>query len=297
MLKLHVTPMKRLLQITGILVSLLLIVGVAVYAFTPREKLLTYVVPEINNIRVTDINLNDQKATMKVHFEAASKIVPVFIYRLNYDFRLYGKSITYGQQSLTPKSQTRKIQSITLPVNVNYNQVGELVQQQIAKNDSVEALFQVNCDIPVIGRRAFNVVRKLPIVLPVLSAPKITAIKTEDFGFRHQRLVLTMAVNNPNNFDFYLRDLKVNVQLKAYLASAGSLRRDYLVKAHQAIEIDVPSTTAIERLPADSLTWVSNFSGPYTLKASLVAEPASETVGTIRLNTATSSTIQPPPNK
>ncbi len=297
MLKLHVTPMKRVLQITGILVSLLLIAGVLVYAFTPREKLLTYVIPEINNIRVTDIYLNDQKVTMKVHFEAASKIAPVFIYRLKYDFRLYGKSVTYGQQSLVKESQNGKIQSFTLPVSINYNQAGDLVLEQIANKDSIEARFQINCDIPVIGQRVFQVNKNLPIVIPMLPVPQITAVKTEDFGFRHQRLVLTMAINNPNNFNFYLRDLKVNVQLKAYIASAGSLRKDYLVKAHEAISIDIPSTTAIERLQADSLAWVNNFSGPYTLKASLVAEPVSETVGTIRLNTTTSSTIQPPKNK
>ncbi|MDQ3290636.1 MAG: hypothetical protein M3Q05_05035 [Bacteroidota bacterium] len=283
--------MKRVLQITGILVIVILIVGVVVYALTPREKLLTYVVPEINNIRVTDIYLNDQKATMKVHFDATSKIVPVFIYRLSYDFRLYGQSFTYGEQTLKQNSQSGKIQSFSLPVSINYGQVGGLVQQQIENKDSVEARFQINCNVPLAGQRVFNLTRKLPMVLPLLSAPQITAVKTEDFGFRHQRLILTMSINNPNNFDFYLRDLKANVQIKAYLASAGSLRKDYLVKAHQGISIDIPSTSAIERIPADSLTWTSNFSGPYTLKANLVAEPISETLGTIRLNTATSNTV------
>ncbi|PSR55831.1 hypothetical protein AHMF7605_21175 [Adhaeribacter arboris] len=289
--------MKRFLQITGILVGLLFIVGVVVYAFTPREKLLTYVVPEINNIRVTDVYLTNQKATMKVQFDATSKIVPVFIYRLKYDFRLYGQSITFGEQNLKQNSQTGKIQRITLPVSLQFKQTGNLVQQQIARQDSVEARFQVHCNLPLLGRRTFNVTRKLPIVLPVLSAPRITAVKTEDIGFRHQRLILTLAITNPNNFDFYLRDLKVNVQLKTYLAAAGSLPKDLRVKAQQVTSLSLPSATAIERVPADSLNQTSNLSGPYTLKANLVAEPVSEAVGIIRLNTTISDTIQSPKTK
>ncbi|QMU30562.1 NDR1/HIN1-like protein [Adhaeribacter radiodurans] len=285
--------MKRFLKITGILVSLILIGGVVVYAFTPREKLLAYVIPEINNIRITDIYINNQQATMKVHFNATSKIAPVYIYHLTYDFRLYGQSITHGEQQLSPKSQTRRIQRFALPVSINYNQVGALIQQQITKNDSVEAHFQINCDLPFIGSRSFNVTRKLPIVLPVLSVPQITAVKTEDFGFRHQRLILTLTIQNPNNFDFYLRDLKLNAQLKDYLA-AGSLGKDYLIQAHQAASLDIPSTTAITQAQADSLTSASNLSGSYTLKANLVAEPVSESIGTIRFSVATNGTISAP---
>lgn len=271
--------------------GLLLVVGAAWYALTPREKLLAYVTPDISNSRITDMYIREPNATMRVQFDLTSPLIPVFIDSLTYDFRLYGQSVAHGNQKFKAVGKTGKLQPITLPISLNYTQTYPLIQRQAQEGTPVEAQLRAFGDLPLVGPQSFPLNKNLPIRFPALPAPELTAVETADFGFRHRRLVMTLAIDNPNNFDFYLRDLKMNIQLSDYLASAGSIPKDYLIKAHQVTTIKVPSTSAMEQSELTSQNLSGDSEWSYTMKTSLILEPVSDVVGKIRLDAVKTGTI------
>jgi len=160
--------MKIVIWVLGILFALLLIL-VAIGAFIiPRETLLSYVTPEVRYVTVTNAVITKTHADMDVQLEVTSKLLPVYIDSIVYDFRLFDSLIAQGNQKFLPSSKTGKIQKLAIPVSVEHNKVRELVQRQIAEGKKTQAHVEAYCRLPLVGIRRFDINREVDISLPIV---------------------------------------------------------------------------------------------------------------------------------
>ena len=277
--------MKRFFLILAAVIGLLIVIGAAVFAFTPKEKLLAYVTPEVDNIRVTDVRIGEEQATMHVQLDVLSKIIPVFIDSLSYDLRLYGRSVATGNQSFDKKTVKGKKQTLTLPMSMNHNRTRELVRRQVAENEPVETHLQIFADVPLFGRRRFDVNKKLDLIIPALPGMQLKDLSIHDFGLDTMKMTMVMLLDNPNEFDFFIRDMKFDMQMKDYMVTVGEISKDHLIKARSVTPIQLNAVSDVKKpLKTTFKTMTGDHVWPYSMKTAMVIEPKSEVIGTVHID-------------
>jgi LEA14-like dessication related protein len=251
----------------------------------PREKLLSYLAPDIGKITVTDATITETTAKMNAQLDVSAKLIPVFVDSLVYDFGLYNQSVAKGRQKFTPDSKTRRVQKLIIPLTVQHNQARELVRRQIAEDEKMRVRMTAWCRFPLIGMRQMDIDQEVDMALPVLPGAKITGLKVNDLGLDNMDMTMTMAIDNPNNFDFYLRQMTYTIQLKDYMTSAGKINKPYLIKGRQVTNIELPATSDVKRpLKAGFKALTGDRDWPYHMKSKMMLEPRSGVVGKVYMN-------------
>ena len=284
--------MKKVWQIISFILILVFLTGLGVYVFTPRAQLLHYFAPQINFVRISNLLIKENQASLQLHLQATSPLLPVYINNLRYNFKLYDQSISRGQQTLTTK-QNKKTQPITLPLRLNYLQTLPFVQRQLSNNLPVTARFTLLCQIPLLGNETIVLQQTLPFTIPVLVAPEITQVATEEIGFQHLRVILTLQVINENKFDYYLRDMSVKAEFPGYQAVATTIREDYLIKANQVTPIKIFSVKTLTKADKN-LIFQANRSLNYRLKTAMVLEPVQVPIDKISFNASSTGSLTVP---
>ena len=168
--------MKTVIWVLGILLALLLILAAVGFFIIPREKLLSYVVPDVRYVTVTNAVITKTHADMDVQLEVTSKLLPVYIDSVVYDFRLFDSLIAQGNQKFLPGSKTGKIQKLAIPISVEHNKVRELVQRQIAEGKKTQAHVEAYCRLPLVGIRRFDINREVDMSLPVVPGTNLAPL-------------------------------------------------------------------------------------------------------------------------
>ncbi|WP_147275671.1 hypothetical protein [Adhaeribacter pallidiroseus] len=281
--------MRKVWQILGFVLVLVILTGLGTYAFMPRTQLLSYFAPEISFVRISNLLVKDNQASWQLHLSANAPLLPVQINSLQYTLSLYNKRLAQGNQPVTTQPRN-KMQPIILTGNLNYTQALPAIQHQLQDNQPVNAGFKMQCQIPFIGKCSINTQEVLPFSIPVLVAPQITNLATEEIGFQHLQVVFTVQVANPNKFDCYLRHLSVKAQFPEYLAVANNIREDYLIKANQVIPIKIYSAKAITKTNKDILFQVSS-TLTYNLQTAMLLEPVNAPVDQINFQATRAGSV------
>jgi LEA14-like dessication related protein len=277
--------MKKALKLLGVLAGIILLLGLLVVFVLPREKLFAYLAPRIDKITVANATITETTATMDAQLEVTSRLVPVFIDSVVYDFRLYHQSVAKGRQKFTPDSKTRQVQKLIIPVTVRHNKARELVRRQIAEDQKMQAHVQAWCRFPLLGVRQIDIDQDVDMALPVMPGAEIVGLKINDFGFDNMAMTMTMAIDNPNDFDFYLRKMTYSVQLRDYMTSVGQIDRPYLIKARQVTNIELPANSDMKHpLKAAFKALTGDRDWPYHMKSKMVLEPRTGMVGKVLMN-------------
>ncbi len=284
--------MKRLWPFIGILFLLVSLTGLGIYAFTPRHKLLNYIAPKLQVIKVGNLRVVEDQATFQLHLQVNSPFLPVSIQQLQYHFKLYDQTLCQGNQTIVVKSSGKK-QPITLPIQLHYTPALSFIQRQVAEGVPVNADLQLRCQIPLVGSQTISRQEALAFTLPVLPTPEIINLEIEEMGFQHGRLILTLQVSNPNKFDYYLRGLSLNVQFPSYQAQAQNIGQDYLIKANQVTPIKIPSATALRKSDINTL-FPANHAINYSLKTEMVLQPVQVAIDRIFFKTSGSGSVPAP---
>jgi hypothetical protein len=140
----------------------------------PREKLISSVTPEVHYVTVTNAKISDSIATMDVQLEVTSKLLPVFVDSLVYDFRLFGQSVANGNQKFTSDSKEGKLQKLAIPVAIEPKKARELVKRQVAEGEKLQAYVEAYCRLPVVGIRRIAINREVDMLIPVPGTEIIT---------------------------------------------------------------------------------------------------------------------------
>lgn len=159
--------MKKIIKILGLLLILLLVVAAVTVVVIPREKLITYVAPEVRYITVTNAVITETTAEMDVQLEVTSKLVPVYIDSLVYDFRLFGQSVARGSKKFSPASKNGKVQQLIIPVTLAQDKARELIRRQAAEGEKIKAHVEAYCLLPVVGLRRIDIDREVDMAIPM----------------------------------------------------------------------------------------------------------------------------------
>ena len=155
------------------MLAILLVAGIGVLLFIPREKIIAYVTPEVKYVTVTNAVINDSTAQMDVELHVTSRILPVFVDSLAYNFLLYNQSLAKGSQKFTPASKKGNLQRLIIPVTVEHGKARELVKRQVAEGEKLEARVEAYCRFPLVGIRRIDINRKVDMTIPVLPGADI----------------------------------------------------------------------------------------------------------------------------
>ncbi|AKD04120.1 LEA type 2 family protein [Pontibacter korlensis] len=284
--------MKRALSVVAILVGVFILLAVLSFLLVPREKLISYLAPTIDNMRITDARIEEERATIQVQLDVSSKLVSVFIDSLAYDMQLYGTSVSKGQKGFDKDSKKGRTQTLTIPVSMNHNTTRELVRRQVKEDAPVQAHIKAFADVPLFGRQEFDINEELDMVIPALPGMEVTGIKVQDFGLDSMGMIMTMKIDNPNEFAFDIKDMKMDLQLKDYMTSVGNTQETKFIKAHDVTEIQMPVLSDTKKpLKAAFDVITGDTEWPYTMKSYMVIEPRSEVVGTVEINSTKTGTV------
>ncbi|WP_026463731.1 LEA type 2 family protein [Adhaeribacter aquaticus] len=284
--------MQRTLKVIAILIGILVLVGVAISFLVPQEKLIAAAMPEIDKMKITNATIGEQEATMLVNVGMKSGVIPVFIDSLQYEMRLYDQTVSKGHKKLTEGSKRGKVQTLDLPVTMNHNQTRELVRRQVAEDEPVQVILKAYCDIPVLGKRTLDIDRKVDMVVPALPGMEVKDMKITDFGLDNMGMIMTMAIDNPNEFDFYVRKMDYDLVLKDFIVAHGSLAEEKLIKARSITPIQLTSNSDTKKPVKNAFKLLAGKSDfPYKLTSNMVIEPRSEVVGNINISSVKTGSI------
>ena len=79
--------MKTAIWVLSIFLGILIIIATIGAYIIPREKILSYITPDVRYVTVTNAVITKTRADMDVQLEVTSKLLPVFIDSIVYDFR------------------------------------------------------------------------------------------------------------------------------------------------------------------------------------------------------------------
>lgn len=277
--------MKRFLTFVAVVVGALLLICLIAYLVVPKEKLLAAVTPKIDNLKITDAQIGEEEATMLVNINVTSKLIPVFIDSLRYEMRLYDQTVSKGHKKFELDSKNGKVQSLSLPITMNHNQTRELVRRQVKENEPVQVIMKAYADIPVVGKRQFDINKKLDMVVPALPGMKLNDLKIQDFGLDDMTIAVTMEIDNPNGFAFYIRDMHYSLDVKDLKISEGKITKDQLVKARSVMPIYLTEKADLKKPLKNTfkiLTGKTEY--PYTMKTQMVIEPEGDVVGKVNIS-------------
>jgi len=169
--------MKTAIWVLSILLGLLIIIAIIGAYIIPRQKLLSYITPDVRYVTVTNAVITKTRADMDVQLEVTSKLLPVFIDSIVYDFRLYDSLIAQGNHKFMPITKTGKIQKLAIPISVEHIKVRKLVQRQIAEGKKPQAHVEAYCRLPVVGIRRFDINREVDMTLPIVPGAELAPLQ------------------------------------------------------------------------------------------------------------------------
>ncbi|MGV3541236.1 MAG: hypothetical protein ACO1OQ_15580 [Rufibacter sp.] len=283
--------MRKGLKITLLVLLVILVAGAMVFTLTPTRTLV-YLAPEIDHLRVTDAKIDEQTASMNILADVKPTLVSGFIDSVEYDFKLYGTSIGRGKKTFSHAEMEGKVQTLKIPLTMNHNVTRELVRRQVAQGGKVQAVMKAYTHLPLLGQQVVDINQDLDMIIPALPGAELTKLKITDFGLDEMEMVMTMVVDNPNHFDFYVREYKLDLQLKDYMTSVGEVQKEYLVKARSKTPIEISSTGDVKTpIKTAFKTLIGDKDVPYSMTTYMVLEPKSEVVGKVEMNATKTGTI------
>ncbi|RNI31945.1 hypothetical protein EFA69_05395 [Rufibacter immobilis] len=284
--------MKKGLKITLLVLLVLLVAGGIFFALTPTRKLISFLAPDIDHLRVTDARINEQTATMNLLAEVKPSLLSGFVDSVEYEFSLYGTPIAKGKKTFSRAEQEGKAQVLKLPMTMNHNVTRELVRRQVREGGKVQAHLEAYSDLPLVGPREFDINQDLDLIIPALPGQELIDVKINDFGLDNMAMTMTLLIDNPNHFDFYVRRYDVKMQLKDHMFTSGKLKKDYLIKAQSKTPIDIVATSDIQKPVKTAFkTIFGDKDWPYRMVTYSVLEPKSDVVGTVAMDNVKTGSI------
>lgn len=132
----------------------------------------------------------------------------------------------------------------------------------------------------------------MDIVIPALPGAQVSDLKITDFGLDEMEMVMTMELDNPNEFDFTIREMNMTLNFPEKMSSVGGTVKDYLVKARSVTPIQVAATADVKKpLKTTFKTLTGDHVWPYSMKSYMVIEPKSDVVGTVEMNSVKTGTV------
>jgi LEA14-like dessication related protein len=219
---------KILLGIGGALVLLLLLCFIAWKIFP--DKISSYFIPDIHDIKVTTTSLKSGKLRMTAESSVSRAIIPFFLDSMTYKATLYGDTVASGKKDFhAPDTSGGRL---SIPVIVDINSI--MAKNDVHQGDStyLGVLANIFFKIPLLEEKKIRIYKN--VKFKMLVYPKITVdkIDIEHFGFNDMRLKMKLKIVNPNDLSFRINSLKYTMQVEDHLLTTGKTNGHYFLKAN-----------------------------------------------------------------
>lgn len=267
----------RILKV--ILLSLLGLVVVAVLAgvMMGPKRMLGYLAPAIGEVRILNTQIKNEKATMDMQVDVSYRLIPAMIDSMEYSLFLYGDEVAEGNKQFPQDSRTRRNQQLTMPVEIQYKDLADKVKRH--QGDSANALVKVKAyvDFPLIGQREVDLEETVQVKIPYPPDVRIVDLEVQDFGLKEVEMIMTVAIENPNDFSFSLENINYHLQIDEYITSKGVFQEPFDVVANGTSTVEVPVRTELEnRLKAVFQSIKGDTDWPYTMSATMKLKPGDD---------------------
>lgn len=195
------------------------------------------------------VELNLQQALLEVELEVSNpNPFAINLGVLDYQLDIQGAKVLSGQQQQANRLEANGVQHLTLPVVLNFSDLGQLVSNLPQKNQLDYAVAGgLSFDLPLVGlyRVPFQVSGELPI--PQLPRFSLVSLKQQQLSFSGAELLLGFEFNNPNSFDLLVRQLSYSLELNGQPLIEGRLPEGLSLQAEDLSYIEVPVSLAFGR--------------------------------------------------
>lgn len=167
--------------------------------------------------------------------------VAINIAGLDYELRLGGERVLSGGSTERAKISARGSGNVTIPVTLDYRDLSNRVAG-LRGRDRVDYSIDLGIlvNVPLLGER------RLPAsasgTIPVPQRPRIALrdLRVERLDFNGARLMLDVAVGNPNTFDLALDTFRYRLNVNGNDWASGALRDMARVDAGERATLSIP---------------------------------------------------------
>lgn len=205
---------------TGLAVVALLASGCAALQSELEQRRPTV---EVRGARVAGLSFDEARLEVELRIDNPNP-VGIELAGIDYDLALDGRSVLSGERDRTLAIPPDGARTLALPIRVPFADAAAVLGE-LGGRESLAYAVELGAvlDVPVIGRR--RVPARAEGRLPVPSMPAIRAadLRLDSLDWSGARVVLELAVDNPNPFGFALERLDYTLRVEGTeWASAGA---------------------------------------------------------------------------
>lgn len=201
-----------------------------------------WVKPEVKVAGSRLVGLTLSKALLEVELNVSNpNRYPIVLGALDFQLNLQDAKILAGQQLQGNKLAAGKNQSIILPLEIGFADLGKFITNLSDLNalDYVVA-GGMTFDIPVVGPLRVPYETKSEIPIPRMPKFKLAGVQQKRLSLSGAELVLSVELDNPNAFDLLVNKLNYALALNGHAVTAGSLGEQIKIAAAGKSSVDIP---------------------------------------------------------
>jgi len=270
--------MQKLFLIFGIILIVLVVLGI----WGPRLYL-KILEKQINSIGIAQTKVGKNSTDMNIRVDISSKEIPILIDSMAYRTEVYDTIVSEGVKVFNDTN--RKSPTLYFPVTVHNDLLKKNIKQHQGAKTDVKMYIRHYCHFPLLGKRTVDVVKHIHMVIPIIPEAAIRDVQIEKFGLDDMIMNVTLAVYNPNNMDFVIKEMKYQTQVKDFATSHGTLGKDYHVKRFDTTYITVPVHTNLHHeMKVLWKTIKGDTEWPYKMKTEMVLDPSESRISDIHIS-------------
>lgn len=194
----------------------------------------------IESTRIDDFDFDAARLLVDVRVDNPNPVA-INIAGLDYELRLNGKHVLSGDSAERAKVSARGSGNVAIPVTLDYRDLSDRMAD-LRGRDTVDYVIDLGIlvDVPLLGER------RLPAsasgTIPVPQRPRIALndLRVERLNFDGARLMLDVAVGNPNAFDLVLDTLRYRLNINGNDWASGALQDRARVDAGEEATLSIP---------------------------------------------------------
>jgi LEA14-like dessication related protein len=270
--------MKKWFLIIGIITIVLVVLGI----WGPKLYL-KILEEQIDNISIAQTKVGKHSIDMNIWVDISSKEIPILIDSMAYRTEIYDTIISEGVKVFN--NTNRNASTLYFPVTVHNDLLKKNIKLHQGAKTDVKMYIRHYCHFPVLGKRTVDVIKHVHMMIPIIPEAKISDVQVEKFGLDNMVMNVTLAVYNPNNIDFVIKEMSYHTQVKDYATSHDKVEKDYHIKRFDTTFITILVHTDLHHeVKALIKTIKGDTEWPYTMKTEMVLDPSESRISDIHMS-------------
>jgi LEA14-like dessication related protein len=194
----------------------------------------------IDSTRVTGFDFDAARLLVDVRVDNPNP-VGIEIAGLDYELRLNGERVLTGDSTDRSDIPARGSGTVAVPITLNYGDLADRVAH-LRGRDTVDYAIDLGImvDVPLLGKRRLPATASGTVPIPQRPEIALRDLRVERLNLGGARVVLDVAVSNPNAFALALKALQYDLNINGSDWASGSLNELTRVGAGERSTLSVP---------------------------------------------------------